>query len=103
MKRGNKYQTEAFPMLSRAGSNPRAAEPLVHTCYNYEDLMIAAERIRKSAGLDSVSASAAAVGLTLLGSIVLSEKKNPLFDCLRDPLCEFILNMKSPSAHTDEQ
>lgn len=98
MRRGYQYQIEVRPVPDPAVAELPPAEPLVFTHYNHDDLVLVAERICKSTGLDPASAAATAVGVKLLGSVMLSEKDNPLFDCLRSPLREFILNLKSLGA-----
>ncbi|MCY1461049.1 hypothetical protein D9M71_786670 [compost metagenome] len=48
-------------------------------------------------GLDADLAAATAVGLKLLGGVMLSERDNPLFEVQRQPLREFIQTLKSLS------
>lgn len=97
MKCPDNCQAEALFNPAPSGSDLHSMEPPVFTRCNHDDLVLAAERIRTSAGLHPVSASAAATGLKLLGAAMLSEHDNPLFDCLRASLDEFILNLNKNS------
>jgi hypothetical protein len=93
MKNGYQYRIEVRPVPVQDGAQSEA--PLVFRHANHDDLMMIVERIRQSTGLDPDSAASMAIGLKLLGSVMLSEKNNPLFDCLRLPMREFIGNLKA--------
>lgn len=93
MKRGYTYRIEVHPVPDETGAAP--SPPLVFTHHNHDDLMAVVEKTGQASGLDPASAAATALGLKLLGSVMLSEKGNPLFDCLRAPLHEFIVGLKA--------
>lgn len=101
MKNGYQYRIEVRPLANPDGA--QCGEPLVFNHANHDDLMLIVERIRQSTGLDPDAAAATAIGLKLLGSVMLNEKNNPLFDCLRQPLREFIGNLKSAAVSAKEQ
>ena len=50
---------------------------------------------RQSSGLDADSSAALAVGLKLLGQVVLEHKTEPPFAALLSPLREFITALKA--------
>ncbi|WP_218568591.1 DUF3861 domain-containing protein [Pseudomonas sp. 2FG] len=95
MSRVHSYQVTLAPLPHEGGAETVPA--LVFTHHNHDDLMQIAERVRRVSGLDPDSAAATAVGLKLLGGVMLSERDNPLFDVLRQPLREFIQELKSLS------
>ncbi|SDH29255.1 protein of unknown function [Pseudomonas benzenivorans] len=97
MSRVHRYQVTLTP-LPEAGSNGGDTPPaLVFTHHNHDDLVQITERVRQASGLDADSAAATAVGLKLLGGVMLSERDNPLFDGLRQPLRELIQALKALS------
>ena len=63
------------------------------TCH--DDIIGIVERARASTGLEADAAAAMAVGLKLLGEVVLREKANTLFDPLRGGIRDFIGNLKA--------
>jgi hypothetical protein len=63
------------------------------TCH--DDIITIVERARASTGLDPDAAAAMAVGLKLLGEVVLREKHNTLFDPLRGGIRDFIGGLKA--------
>lgn len=95
MSRVHKYQVTVAPLVDEGGGGSKAAPALVFTHHNHDDLVQIAERVRQVSGLDTDLAAATAVGLKLLGGVILSERDNPLFDALHQPLCEFIQALKS--------
>ena len=95
MRRGNKYQITVMPL---GGDAPDTTEPpasLVFMHENHDDLLLVMERVRMSTGFDSDSAAATAVGLKLLGEVMLKQRENPLFDAMRTPMRQFIQALKS--------
>lgn len=96
MSRVHGYQITLAPLVE-AGDDGEAAPALVFTHRNHDDLVQIAERVRQASGLDADSAAATAVGLKLLAGVMLSERDNPLFDVLRQPLREFIQSLKALS------
>lgn len=96
MSRVHGYQITLAPLLE-AGDDGETAAALVFTHSNHDDLVQIAERVRQASGLDADSAAATAVGLKLLAGVMLSERDNPLFDVLRQPLREFIQALKALS------
>lgn len=97
MSRVHRYRVTLAPLLEAASDGGEAAPALVFTHHNHDGLVQIAERVRQASGLDADSAAATAVGLKLLGGVMLSERDNPLFDGLRQPLREFIQTLKALS------
>ncbi|CAH2602995.1 conserved protein of unknown function [Rhodovastum atsumiense] len=69
--------------------------PLSFEVSNHDDILAIVERSRRLTGLPPDTAAAMAVGLKLLGEVVLQEKVNPLFDPLRGALRSFIGGLKA--------
>jgi len=63
------------------------------TCH--DDMIGIVERARATTGLNADEAAAMAVGLKLLGEVVLREKHNTLFDPLRSGIRDFIAGLKA--------
>jgi hypothetical protein len=91
-KRGHTYHVT---LAAHRQDDAIPAAPLVFTHHSHENLAHIAALVRRSTGLDADDAAAAAIGVKLLGSVMLAQKDNPLFDCLRLPLREFIGKLKS--------
>ncbi len=70
-------------------------EPLSFEAINHDDIIAIVEKARAGTGLAADEAASMAVGLKLLGEVVLREKDNPLFDPLRGAIREFIGNLKA--------
>lgn len=69
--------------------------PLTFEATNHDDILAIVERMRAATDLPPDSAASVAVGLKLLGEVVLREKNNPLFDPLRGGIRDFIGNLKA--------
>ena len=95
MRRGNKFQITVTPLGGDAADTTESTAPLVFVHENHDDLVLIVERMRKSTGLDSDSAAAAAIGLKLLAEVMLKQRDNPLFDVMRTPRRQFIHTLKS--------
>lgn len=103
MKKGHQYQVMLMPVPDeQAGADSRVRPALVFSHHNHDDLFEIVERTRMASGLEPDAAAATALGLKLLGSVMLSEKDNPLFDCLRKPLREFITELKARGARSSQ-
>ncbi|OGT58773.1 MAG: hypothetical protein A3E01_03775 [Gammaproteobacteria bacterium RIFCSPHIGHO2_12_FULL_63_22] len=96
MNRVHRYQITLTPLLADDGADADAPV-LVFTHHNHDDLIQIVERVRQVSGLEADSAAATAVGLKLLGGVMLAERDNPLFDGLRQPLRQFIQMLKALS------
>lgn len=104
MKSGHQYQVMLVPIpAEQTDAESRVRQALVFNHRNHDDLFQIVERTRKGSGLDADSAAAMALGLKLLGSVMLEQKDNPLFDCLRKPMREFIGELKALSVQPDAQ
>ena len=64
---------------------------------NHDDILALVERAQASTGLTPDDAASMAVGLKLLGEVMLREKNNPLFDPLRSGMRDFIGGLKALS------
>lgn len=62
---------------------------------NHDDLFRIVDSVRSKAILDEDESAALAVGLKLLGEVVLHHRKEPLFQPLLAPIREFIQNLKT--------
>lgn len=91
-KRAHHYRVTVAPISS--ASELESLEPLTFEHINHDDLCVIVERVRAGLDLSPDTAAAVAIGLKLLGEIVLSERDNPLFDPLRAPLREFTQELK---------
>ena len=98
MNQGHKYQITVIPIADDALGATGTLAPLVFMHENHDDLALVVERVRKSTGLDADSAAATAIGLKLLGEVILKQRGNALFDALRNPVREFIHTLKSLGA-----
>ncbi len=97
MSRVHSYQVTLAPLVVAGRADGEAPPALVFTHHNHDDLVQIVERVRRASGLDADSAAATALGLKLLAGVMLSERDNPLFDVLRQPLGEFIQTLKALS------
>ncbi len=77
------------------GENASLRPALFFDATNHDDILALVERARGSTGLAPDAAASMAVGLKLLGEVMLHEKDNPLFDPLRGGMREFIGNLKA--------
>jgi hypothetical protein len=71
--------------------------PFSFDATNHDDIIAIVERARANTGLGPDDAASVAVGLKLLGEVMLREKENPLFDPLRGGIRDFIGNLKALS------
>ncbi len=95
---GYTYEVSLRLVGERDGRAPEEPAALTFEHVNHDDIIDIVERMRRTTGLAPDAAAAAAVGLKLLGEVMLREKNNPLFDPLRAGLREFITSLKSRAA-----
>lgn len=95
---GYTYEVSLKLLRGRDGEPPQEPTTLSFEHMNHDDLFAIVERMRGNTGLAPDAAAAAAIGLKLLGEVMIREKHNPLFDPLRAGLREFILKLKSLSS-----
>lgn len=100
MNRSHKYRITVTALVDEVPV-AKAPAPLVFTHENHDDLAVIVDRVRRSSGLDADTAAATAIGLKLLGEIVLKHRDNVLFDPLRTPLREFIRSLKSMAPQSE--
>lgn len=93
--RGHAFRITVALVTDDAGEHPGSTAPLTFTHTSHDDIIAVAETVRKSTGLEPDAAAATAVGLKLLGEIMLREKDNTLFDPLRSGIREFIQDLKA--------
>jgi hypothetical protein len=98
-KKGYKYEITLTPLGRDSSGSSDPMVPLVFMHENHDDLELVVERVRNTSGLDADSAVATAVGMKLLGQVMLKQRHNPLFDVLRGPIREFIQDLKSRASH----
>ena len=91
------YAVSLRLLRDRDGQTPSEPRELQFEHRNHDDLFVIVERVRASAGLAPDDAAATAVGLKLLSEVMLREKRNPLFDPLREGIGKFIVALKSRS------
>ncbi len=77
------------------GENTRP--PLSFEATNHDDILAIVDRMRAATQLSPDDAASVAVGLKLLGEVVLREKDNALFDPLRGGIRDFIGALKARS------
>ncbi|APO72136.1 hypothetical protein IE4872_PD01615 (plasmid) [Rhizobium gallicum] len=92
------YEVSLRLVRGRDDSAPVEPSSLVFEHVNHDDIIDIVERMRRTTGLDPNAAAAAAIGLKLLGEVMLREKGNELFDPLRTGFREFITSLKSRAA-----
>lgn len=95
------YAVSLRLLRGRDGQPPSEPRELQFEHRNHDDLFVIIERMRASAGLAPDDAAATAVGLKLLSEVMLREKRNPLFDPLREGMGEFIAALKSRSSASE--
>jgi hypothetical protein len=95
--RGFSYEVSLRLLRNRDGQLSSEPRELRFEHRNHDDLFAIVERVRASAGLAPDDAAATAVGLKLLAEVMLREKRNPLFDPLREGMGKFIAALKSQS------
>lgn len=103
MNRVRKYRITVTTLMDEVTGLAAALAPLVFTHENHDDLTVVVDRVRKSSGLDADTAATTAIGLKLLGEVMLRQRGNALFDPLRSPLRDFIRNLKLMAAQGDER
>lgn len=91
---GYTYQVSLNLLRGRDGAPPPAPTTLSFEHVNHDDLFAIVARMRESTGLAPDAAAEAAIGLKLLSAVMIREKRNPLFNPLRDGVREFILKLK---------
>jgi hypothetical protein len=69
--------------------------PLSFEAANHDDIVAIVQRVRANAGLEPDDAASVAIGLKLLGEVVLKQKDNALFDPLRPAIREFVGRLKA--------
>jgi hypothetical protein len=92
---GYTYEVSLNLVRDRDGLAPREPATLSFQHVNHDEVIAIVERMRANSGLAPDAAAAVAVGLKLLGEVMLREKNNTLFDPLRGAMREFIGKLKS--------
>lgn len=88
------YRVTVTPTgVPREGMSPRPPLSFDATCH--DDIIVIVERARAGTGLAPDAAAAMAVGLKLLGEVMLHEPDNALFDPLRGGMRDFIGSLKA--------
>ena len=92
---GYTYEVSVKLLRGRDGLPPSEPAVLSFQHVNHDDIIAIVERMRGNSGLAPDAAAAVAVGLKLLGEVMVREKRNTLFDPLRDAMREFIGKLKA--------
>jgi hypothetical protein len=92
---GYTYEVSLNLVRGRDGRPPQEPAVLSFQHVNHDDVLAIVERMRGNSGLAPDAAAAVAVGLKLLGEVMIREKNNALFDPLRGAMREFIGKLKS--------
>ena len=92
---GYTYEVSLNLVRGRDGQPPREPAALSFEHVNHDDIIVIVERMQGNSGLAPDAAAAVAVGLKLLGEVMLRQKNNALFDPLRGAMREFIGKLKS--------
>ena len=93
-KRHYSYRITVTP-TGAPGEGEALRPPFSFEATNHDDIIAIVERARASSGLTPDDAASMAVGLKLLGEVMLREKGNPLFDPLRGGMRDFIGKLKA--------
>lgn len=96
MANKNQYRITIEPLPGNRA--PAPAEPLQFVARCHDDLLAIVERIRQRGEFNPDDAAAMAVGLKMLGEIVLENRDNPLFADLSQGIKAFIMKLKSGGA-----
>ena len=81
--------------LADAQGNPsRYTEKIEFNTGNHDDLFIVLDRLQKAELFDEETTKSFAVGLKLLGEVMLENKNHPLFKDFKPQFLEFMKNMK---------
>jgi len=93
MKKRHSYQVMVTAVAEPGALGP--SSEIVFTHHNHDDLAHIVTLVRESSGLDADASAALAIGLKLLGNVVLEHKTEPPFAALLSPLREFIAALKA--------
>lgn len=85
--------------VGQTGTSP----PLAFEVQNHDDILAIVDRVRAGTAFTADEASALALGVKLLGGVVLAHRHDPLFADLQPPLRGFIGNLKSHVASSATQ
>ncbi|HBK45466.1 MAG TPA: DUF3861 domain-containing protein [Xanthomonadaceae bacterium] len=77
--------------------------PLAFEVENHDDILAIVDRVRAGMAFTADEASALALGVKLLGGVVLAHRRDPLFADIQPALRGFIGNLKSRVASTAAQ
>lgn len=89
------YEVSLNLLRGRDGLPPQQPATLSFEHANHDDVIAIVERMQSATGLAPDAAAAVALGLKLLGEVMVREKNNALFDPLRGAMREFIGKLKS--------
>ena len=81
--------------LADAQGNPSSyTKKIEFNTGNHDDLFIVLDRLQKAELFDEETTKSFAVGLKLLGEVMLENKNHPLFKDFKPQFLEFMKNMK---------
>lgn len=84
--------------LATPKGEPVVESPLVFETTNHDDLFAIVERMRQRTDIPGEDVESLAIGLKMLGEVVLKHRKLPMFVPLHQALGEFIVRLKGGSA-----
>jgi hypothetical protein len=95
--KGHRYRVTVEHLATPKGE-PVDAAPLVFETTNHDDLFSIVERMRTRTDIPGQDVESLAIGLKLLGEVVLKNRKSPMFAGLHHALGAFIGQLKGGTA-----
>lgn len=80
--------------LADAEGKPVSRDPLVFDAPNHDDIFAIIEKVQQKEGFTPEMAQRFAVGLKLMGEVMLENKDNPLFAELKPHFMEIMKTLK---------
>ncbi|MCO8080838.1 MULTISPECIES: DUF3861 domain-containing protein [Acinetobacter] len=90
----HKYQISVRHLVDPKGQPSTYTEDLVFTAYNHDDIFKVLEKLQQKKIIDEESMKSFAVGLKLMGEVLLENKDIPLFKDFSPQFIEFIKSIK---------
>ncbi len=90
----HKYQISVKHFVDPKGQPSTYTEDLVFTAYNHDDIFKVLEKLQQKKIIDEESMKSFAVGLKLMGEVLLENKHIPLFKDFSPQFIEFIKSIK---------
>lgn len=97
MKQQHRYRITVEHLADQNGAPSTHSAPLQFETGNHDDIFAVVERIQGRGDLPAESATAFAVGLKLLGEVMLENRQHPLFADFLPQFGQFMKQLKSGS------